>query len=116
MTVSALAFYPIAVLIVLAAAAAVGLPSLRLAGYAGGAVVVLLAILDIVSGAYMLGSIQIVVPGIAAGGVFLVLRREQYLGLEASSGDGSRWRIAGPVAVAVALVVVIVTFAATGWF
>jgi hypothetical protein len=117
MTVNALAFYAIAVLIVLAAAAAVGLPSLRLAGYAGAAVVVLLAILDLVSGADTLAVIQIVVPGIAAGVVFLVLRREQYQGLGTSSGDGTRWRIAGPVALAAAVVLVVtVALVANGWF
>jgi hypothetical protein len=117
MTASALAFYPIAILIVLAAAAAVGLPSLRLAGYGGGAVIVLLAILDIVSGAYTLAVIEIVVPGIAVGVVFAVLRREQYRALGASSGDGTRWRVAGPVAVVCAAVLVATTaVVGTGWF
>ena len=67
MTVNALAFYAVAVLIVLAAAAAVGLPSLRLASYGGAATVVLLAILDIVSGAYALAAIEIVIPGHRGG-------------------------------------------------
>jgi hypothetical protein len=117
MTASALAFYPLAILIVLAAVAAVGLPSLRLAGYGGGAVIVLLAILDIVSGAYALGVIQIVVPGVGAGVVFLVLRREQYRALAVSSGDGTRWRIAGPVAVMCAAVLVVtVALVDNGWF
>jgi hypothetical protein len=116
MTVNAPAFFAVAALIVLAAAAAVGLPSLRLAGYAGAAVIVLLAILDIISGAYALAAIQIVVPGLGAGVVFLVLRREQYRGLGAATGDGTRWRIAGPVAVAVGVLVVTVALIATGWF
>ena len=117
MTVNAIAFYAIAVLIVLAAAAAVGLPSLRLAGYAGGAVVVLLAVLDIVAGAYALALVQIVVPGIGAGVVYLVLQREQYRGLGATVGDGVRWRIAGPVAVVSALVLVVtLAIAGNGWF
>ncbi len=117
MTVNALAFYAVAVLIVLAAAAAVGLPSLRLAGYSGGAVVVLLAVLDIVSGAYALAVIEIVVPGIGAGVVFLVLQREQYKALGATSGDGTRWRIAGPVAVVSALVLVVtLAIVGNGWF
>jgi hypothetical protein len=97
MTVNALAFYAVAVLIVLAAAAAVGLPSLRLASYGGAATVVLLAILDVVSGAYTLAAIEIVVPGIAAAIVILVLRREQYRGLGASTnaarGGGSAARL-----------------------
>jgi hypothetical protein len=114
MTVNALAFYPVAILIVLAAAATVGLPSLRLAGYAGAAVVVLLAVLDIVSGAYALAVIQIVVPGIGAGVVFLVLQREQYRGLGTSLGDGTRWRIAGPVAVVTAAVLVVTLALVTG--
>jgi len=44
MTPNAVAFYAIAVLIVLAAGAAAGLPSLRRAGYAGAAVIVLMAV------------------------------------------------------------------------
>ncbi len=47
---------------------------------------VLLAILDIVSGAYMLAAIEIVVPGIAVGVVVLVFRREQYRSLGGSRG------------------------------
>lgn len=117
MTPNVFLFYPIAILIVVAAAAAVGLPSLRLAGYAGGALIVLLAILDIVSGAYTLAAIQIVVPGIGAGVVFLVLRREQYTALGVASGDGMRWRIAGPVAVATAAVLIVtVVLVNNGWF
>jgi hypothetical protein len=107
MTVNALAFYAVAVLIVLAAAAAVGLPSLRLASYGGAATVVLLAILDIVSQAYLLAAIEIVVPGIAVGVVVVVLRRQQYRGLGASADAGSRWWLGGPVAVVAGLVLVV---------
>jgi NADH:ubiquinone oxidoreductase subunit 6 (subunit J) len=117
MTVNALAFYAVAVLIVLAAAAAVGLPSLRLASYGGAATVVLLAILDIISGAYTLAAIEIVVPGIAVGVVVLVLRREQYRGLGSSPDAGSRWWLGGPVALITGLVLV-VTLAIVGlnWY
>src|ERR1700722_19275338 len=107
MTVNALAFYAVAVLIVLAAAAAVGLPSLRLASYAGAATVVFLAILDVISGAYALAAIEIVVPGIAVGVVVLVLRREQYRGLGESNDAGSRWWLGGPVALIAGLVLVV---------
>jgi uncharacterized membrane protein len=117
MTVNALAFYPVAVLIVLAAAAAVGLASLRLAGFAGAAVVVLLAVLDVVSGAYALAVVEIVVPGIAAAIVFLVLRREPYRGLGASLSAGSRWWLAGPVAVVCGAVLVVpLSLVGTGWY
>jgi hypothetical protein len=107
MTVNAVAFYTVAVLIVLAAAAAVGLPSLRLASYGGAATVVLLAVLDIVSHAYTLAAIEVVVPGIAVGVVVLVLRRPQYRELGASAGAGSRWWLGGPVALVVGLVLVV---------
>ena len=106
MTVNALAFYAVAVLIVLAAAAAVGLPSLRLRGLrrsSGGAA----RGLDIVSGAYALAVIQLVVPGIAVGIVVLVLRHEQYRGLAAvrqRPGDG--W-IAGPGCAGLSAVLVV---------
>jgi hypothetical protein len=117
MSVNALAFYPVAVLIVLAAAAAVGLASLRLAGFAGAAVVVLMAVLDVVSAAYALAAIEIVVPGIAAGIVFLVLRHEQYRGLGASSPASRRWRIAGPVAVTCgAVLIVTLSLVGMGWY
>ena len=96
MTVNALAFYAVAVLIVLAAAAAVGLPSLRLAGYAGAAVIVLLAVLELVSGAYALAVVQIVVPGVAAAVVILVLRRDAYRGLSALPHAPERFWIAAP--------------------
>ena len=85
MTPNAVAFYAVAVLIVLAAGAAVGLPSLRRAGYAAGAVVVLLAVLELISGAYALAVVQLVVPGVAAGVVMLVLRRDAYRGLISGS-------------------------------
>ena len=54
MTPNAVAFYAVAVLIVLAAGAAVGLPSLRRAGYAGAALMGLMAVLELISGAYAL--------------------------------------------------------------
>ncbi len=117
MNVNAFAFYAVAVLIVLAAAAAVGLPSLRFASYGGAATVVLLAILDVVSHAYLLAAIEIVVPGIAVGVAVLVLRREQSRGLGAAADAGSRWWLGGPAALAVGLVLV-VTLAVAGsvWF
>jgi hypothetical protein len=117
MTVNAIAFYAVAVLIVLAAAAAVGLPSLRLAAFAGGALVVLLAVVDVLSEQYSLAVIEIVVPGIGAGIVFLVLRRDQYRGLGASSNAGSRWLLAGPVGLLCGAVLV-VTLALVGlnWY
>ncbi|HEY8673386.1 MAG TPA: hypothetical protein VIM76_06465 [Candidatus Dormibacteraeota bacterium] len=117
MTVNAIAFYAVAVLIVLAAAAAVGLPSLRLAAFAGGALVVLLAVLDVLSEQYSLAAIEVVVPGVGAGVVFLVLRREQYRGLGASTTAGSRWWLAGPVAL-ISGSVLVVTLALVGlhWY
>lgn len=117
MTVNAIAFYTVAVLIVLAAAAAVGLPSLRHAAFAGGALVVLLAVLDVVSTAYALGVLEVVVPGIAAGIVVVVLRRQQYRALGASLSAGSRWWIAGPVAVLCGAVLVVpLSLVGMGWY
>jgi hypothetical protein len=117
MTVNAIAFYTVAVLIVLAAAAAVGLPSLRHAALAGGALVVLLAVLDVVSTAYALGVLEVVVPGIAAGIVVVVLRRQQYRALGASLSAGSRWWIAGPVAVLCGAVLVVpLSLVGMGWY
>jgi hypothetical protein len=117
MTVNAIAFYAVAVLIVLAAAAAVGLPSLRLAAFAGGAVVVLMAVLDLVSSAYALAVIEIVVPAAAVAVVFVVLRHKEYRGLSASSSAPGRWRIAGPVAVVCgAVLVVTLSLVGTGWY
>jgi hypothetical protein len=117
MTVNALEFYPVAVLIVLAAAAAVGLPSLRLASFAGAALVVLIAVLDVVSGQYTLAAVTIVVPGIAAGIAVQVLGHDQYRGLAAAPSAGSRWRLAAPVAL-LSGVILIVTLALVGqgWF
>jgi hypothetical protein len=117
MTVNAIAFYAVAVLIVLAAAAAVGLPSLRLAALGGGAVVVLMAVLDLVSAAYALAVIEIVVPATAVGIVFLVLRHPQYRELSAWASAPGRWRIAGPVAVACgAVLVVTLSLVGMGWY
>ena len=117
MSVNALAFYPVAVLIVVAAAAAVGLPSLRLAGFAGVALVGLMAVLDLVSGAYALAIIEIVVPGVAVGIVYLVLRHGQYRGLAVAASAPARWRIAGPVAVAIgAVLVVSLALVGMGWY
>jgi hypothetical protein len=117
MTVNAIAFYAVAVLLVLAAAAAVGLPSLRHAAFAGAAVVVLMAVLDMVSTAYALGVLEVVVPGIAAGIVFVVLRHRQYGGLGASLNARSRWWFAGPVAVLCGAVLVVpLSLVGMGWY
>ena len=117
MTVNAVAFYAVAALIVLAAAAAVGLTSLRLAGYAGSAVVVLLAVLELISGAYALAAVQLIVPGIAAGVVFLVLRRDEYRGLGATTEATARWWLGGPVAFGIGaiLVVTLAVVSDQGW-
>src|ERR1700689_765188 len=113
MTPNALAFYAVAVLIVLAAGAAVGLPSLRNAGYAGGALIILMALLELLSGAYALAIVQLVVPGVAAAIVVQVLRHETYRGLLTVPHAPERFWIAAPIAVGIAAVLVI-TFAANG--
>jgi lysylphosphatidylglycerol synthetase-like protein (DUF2156 family) len=116
MTPNAVAFYAVAALIVLAAGAAVGLPSLRSAGYAGGAVVVLLAVLELISGAYALAVVQVVVPGIAAG-VVLVLRRDAYRGLISGPILPGRFWIAAPIAIgAGAVTAVTVALVDAGWY
>jgi hypothetical protein len=117
MTVNAVAFYAIAALILIAAGAAVGLTSLRLAAYAGGAVVVLLAVLELVSGADALAVVQVVVPGIATGIAFQVLRRDQYRGVGSSPEAPARFWIAAPIAVALAvLLFVVLSQVGPGWF
>ncbi len=117
MTVNAAAFYAIAALILIAAGAAVGLTSLRLAAYAGGAVVVLLAVLELVSGADALAVVQIVIPGIAVAVVVWVLRREEHRGLVTTPEEPARFWIAAPIAVAVAaLLVVVISQVGGGWF
>ena len=116
MTPNAVAFYAVAVLIVLAAGAAVGLPSLRRAGYAGAALIVLMALLEVISGAYALAVIQRVVPGVAAAVVALVLRREAYLGLITGPAVPERFWIAAPIAIATATVLVItLAMVGSGW-
>lgn len=117
MTPNAVAFYAVAVLIVLAAGAAVGLPSLRRAGYAAGAVVVLLAVLELISGAYALAVVQLVVPGVAAGVVTLVLRRDDYRGLMSGPTLPERFWIAAPIAIGTgAVAVVTLALVDTGWY
>jgi hypothetical protein len=117
MTPNAVAFYAIAVLIVLAAGAAVGLPSLRRAAYGGAAVIVLMAVLELISGAYALAVIQLVVPGIAAGLVALVLRRDEYRGLVTRPGLPERFWIAAPIAIGTAAVLAItLAVVGNGWY
>jgi hypothetical protein len=117
MTPNAVAFYVVAVLIVLAAGAAVGLPSLRRAAYAGAAVIVLMAILELMSGAYALAVVQLVVPGIAAGVTVLVFRRDAYRGLVAGPNLPERFWIAAPVAIGTAAVLVItLAVVGNGWY
>jgi NADH:ubiquinone oxidoreductase subunit 6 (subunit J) len=116
MTPNAVAFYAVAVLIVLASGAAVGLPSLRHAGYAGGAVIVLLAVLELISGADALAVVQLVVPGVAAAVVVLVLRHDDYRGLVEGSPAPERFWIAAPIAIGVAAVLVItLSVVGSGW-
>ncbi len=117
MTPNAVAFYAVAVLIVLAAGAAVGLPSLRHAGFGGAAVIVLMAVLELISGAYALAVIQVVVPGVAAGVVVLVLRRDAYGGLITAPALPERFWIAAPIAIGFAAVLVVTLAAAgSGWY
>jgi hypothetical protein len=117
MTPNAIAFYAIAVLIVLAAGAAVGLPSLRRAAYAGAAVIVLMAVLELISGAYALALVQLVVPGIAAGVVVLVLRRDEYRGLVTGPVLPERFWIAALIAIGTAAVLVItLAVVGHGWY
>ena len=116
MTPNAIAFYAVAVLIVLAAGAAVGLPSLRRAGYAGGAVIVLLAVLELISGADALAVVQLVVPGVATAIVVLVLRHDEYRGLVEVPRTPERFWIAAPIAIGIAAVLVItLSMVGTGW-
>ena len=117
MTPNAVAFYAVAVLIVLAAGAAVGLPSLRRAGYAGAAVIVLLAVLELISGAYAVAVVQLVVPGIAIAIVVLVLRHDAYSGLVAVPHARERLWIAGPIAIGVAAVLIVtLAIVGSGWY
>jgi hypothetical protein len=117
MTPNAVAFYAVAVLIVLAAGAAVGLPSLRHAAFGGAAVIVLMAVLELISGAYALAVVQLVVPGVAAGVVALVLRRDAYLGLTNAPNLPEHFWIAAPIAVGTAAVLVVTLAAAgSGWY
>jgi hypothetical protein len=117
MTPNAVAFYAVAVLIVLAAGAAVGLPSLRHAAFGGAAVIVLMAVLELISGAYALAVVQLVVPGVAAGIVALVLRRDAYRGLSSAPILPERFWIAAPIAVGTAAVLVVTLAAAgSGWY
>ena len=116
MTPNAVAFYAVAVLIVLAAGAAVGLPSLRHAGYAGGAVIVLLAVLELISGADALAVVQLVVPVVAAAVVVLVLRHDEYRGLVEVPRVPERFWIAAPIAIGIAAVLVItLSVVGSGW-
>ena len=117
MTPNAVAFYAVAALIVLAAGAAVGLPSLRRAGYAGGAVIVLMAVLELISGAYALAVVQLVVPGGAVAIVALVLRHEAYRGLAAVPKVPERFWVAAPIAIGLAAVLVVTTaLTGSGWY
>jgi hypothetical protein len=117
MTPNAVAFYAVAALIVLAAGAAVGLPSLRRAGYAGAAVIVLMAVLELISGAYALAVVQLVVPAVAAGVVALVLRRDAYRDLIAVPHAPERFWIAAPIAIGIAAVLIgTVAASGSGWY
>jgi hypothetical protein len=117
MTPNAIAYYAVAVLIVLAAGAAVGLRSLRHAGYAGAAVIVLLAVLELISGAYALAVVQLVVPGIAIGIVVLVLRHDAYSGLATVASAAERLWVAAPIAIGIAAVLVVtLALAGSGWY
>jgi hypothetical protein len=80
-------------------------------------VVVLLAVLDLVTQAYTLAVVELVVPGVAAGIVYMVLNCEQYRGVGAASSDGTRRLIAAAVAIAAGAVLVI-TLALVGsnWY
>lgn len=105
MSVSAAGFYVAALLILLSTAAAVILPRFRHAAAAAGGALASTALLAIVSGAYALGVVQLVVAG-ALGAVFAatLLRREPYCRIAPSSPPTSaRWWIGATVAVGFAL-------------
>ena len=78
---------------------------------------VLMAILELISGAYALAVVQLVVPGIAAGVVVLVFRRDVYRGLVTGPMLPERFWIAAPLAIGTAAVLVItLAMVGNGWY
>jgi hypothetical protein len=100
MTVSAAGFYIVALLLLAATAAAVVLPRLRHAGAAAALALALVGLLAIVSGAYALGVVQLLVAAILTATFALtLLRREPYCRIAPSSPATSRrWWIGAVVA------------------
>ena len=79
--------------------------------------IVLMAVLELISGAYALAVVQLVVPGIAAGVVVLVLRRDAYRGLVTGPILPERFWIAAPIAIGTAAVLVVtLAMVGTGWY
>jgi hypothetical protein len=109
MTVSAAGFYIVAALLLAATAAAVVLPRLRYSGAAGALALALVGLLAIVSGAYALGVVQLLVAGILTATFALtLLRREPYCRLAPSSpATSKRWWIGAAVAGGFALLFVV---------
>jgi hypothetical protein len=99
---SAAVFYVLAVLIVLAALAAAVGPSTRLVLAAVAVADVLVGILLIAAGAYLLGTIAMIVPALCLIGVAFVLRRSGYAALLADiPGWPRHWPFAAAVAAGV---------------
>jgi lysylphosphatidylglycerol synthetase-like protein (DUF2156 family) len=100
MTVSAAGFYIVAALLLAATTAAVVLPRLRHSGAAAALALALVGLLAIISGAYALGVVQLLVAGILVATFALtLLRREPYCRIAPSSPATSmRWWIGAAVA------------------
>jgi hypothetical protein len=118
MTVSAAGFYIVAPLLVAATVAAVVLPRFRYSGGAAAAALALVGLLAIVSGAYAVGVVQLLVAAIlAATFASTLLRREPYCRIAPSSPATSRrWWIGAAVAGGFALLFVVAfAFSADGF-
>ena len=115
---NAVAFFVLAILVVLASAAAVTLPRLRDAAASLLAACVLMAVLFGAAGAYAVALAQVVVPLAGIGAVLLLLRRGGYRGMVRPASPLPRlWWLGAAVSLGfAALLVTVFSLSGSGWF
>ncbi len=113
---NAIAFYVLAALVVLAAAAAVSLPRQRDTVLAVAALCVAAAVLFAVAGGYAVAVAQVLIPAACAGGVWVAMRRGGYRGLaRPEPWRRARWLLALPAIALGVLVVVVLALSGGAW-
>jgi hypothetical protein len=111
---NAVAFYFLAVLIVVTAGSAMALPQVRQSAIAAAAATLMVGLLCLVTGAVALGVIEFLIPVLTGAGLWLALRRSGYLAMLGAEAWPPKAVVAGAGAAGAFAVLTVVVLAASG--